>query len=118
MIRIVIGAAGICTLAASPLPAGYACPNLKSGDPVVDATAAASHGDCHLLSLGGYAGVVPGALVWLRTPLMIAGTGDDGAVNAEYRCEVPRATAMNWARRYNQTIVAIAGRPKSKCPPP
>jgi hypothetical protein len=115
MIMHALAAAAVATTAPQMLE-GHDCPDLKSGDPVSAARTSASRGDCHLLMIGGFTGVVPGSEGSNRPYRLIAGTGDDGnQAGLLDRCRVPKPAAMTWAEKYNQTIVELDRRSGGKC---
>jgi hypothetical protein len=74
-------------------------------DPVADATAALKRGDARVLTLGGFSPETPGAGAQNTTKLpkrRLQGTSDVELP----ACLALRSAAENYARRYNQVILA------------
>ena len=118
MIRPIVAVAFAVAVAACGSKAQ--CPSLDRlgrADPVADARAAVSRRDCHLLMLGGYVGSVPGGELSLRAgqAQMIPDTGD---VITNRDCPKLRPVAERYARKYNETVLALDRGAVPKCPPP
>lgn len=86
------------------------CPaieKLAHRDPATDARAALARGDRHLLALGGFVGVVPGAVnANIDQAQIMEGTSD---VRTD-ACARQRANAETYATKYNQVIMGEAGK--------
>ena len=110
--------AAVAAVCGPPSGAGsgsFACPAMRSVNPIKAAATAASHGDCHLYVIGGSSGSAPGASASRLPRRMIAGTGGDSGDVGCAPCDVDRSAAEAWARDYNQVTLSLAGQLSSRC---
>ncbi len=103
MVRKLVAIAILClATACQRLDRCESIEKLKSNDPAADAKAALARGDFHILMLGGYVGVAPGAENSSLQTVMIEGTSD----TTTEACLALRPAAEAYALQYNKVIVA------------